>query len=406
VLIDGKASVSCQISLGEGGWKVDYHLEGFDATERERLAAAFAAAGALQCGFCTPGILVRVKALIDKKGSGLTRDEAARYLGAHLCRCTGYSKILDAVEVLASGESPPAIPSGGLGTRGARYEGIELALGDRDYVDDIRVAGMLHGALRLADHARADVLKIDTTAAGAVPGVKAVFTAADVPGDLRVGIIHADWPVFIPEGGRTSYLGDVLAFVVADSRETAREAAKLVEVSYRPLRPLTDAVAAIDDPEDAVWELDGNVLARRAYRRGDVDAALATSAHTVHEIFQTQRVEHAFLEPESTLAAPGPDGTLKVFSGGQGVWDDRNQIAAVLGVTTAQVVVEQVSNGGAFGGKEDMSNQAQTALAAWLLQQPVKCTLSREESLLLHPKRHRFASSTGPDATVTAGSPL
>ena len=249
---------------------------------------------------------------------------------------------------------------------------------------------MLHGALRLADHARADVLKIETAAALAAPGVKAVFTAADVPGELRVGIIHADWPVFIPEGGRTSYLGDVLAFVVADSREAAREAAKLVEVSYRPLRPLTDAVAAIDDPEDAVWELEGNVLARRSYRRGEVDRALAASAHTVHEVFQTQRVEHAFLEPESTLAVPASDGTLKVFSGGQGVWDDRNQIASVLAISTEQVVVEQVSNGGAFGGKEDMSNQAQTALAAWVLRQPVKCTLSREESLLLHPKRHPF----------------
>ena len=340
VLIDGKASVSCQISLEKVAGKSITTLEGFDTAERERFAAAFAAAGALQCGFCTPGILVRVKALIDKKGPGLTRDEAARYLGAHLCRCTGYSKILDAVEVLASGESLPVIPVGGLGTRGARYEGIELALGDRDYVDDIRVPGMLHGALRLADHARADVLKIDTTAARAVSGVQAVLTAAEVPGDLRVGIIHADWPVFIPEGGRTSYLGDVLAFVVADSRQIAREAAKLVEVSYRPLRPLTDAMAVIDDPEDAVWELEGNVLARRAYRRGDVDSALATSDHTVHQIFQTQRVEHAFLEPESTLAVPGPDGTLKVFSGGQGVWDDRNQIAAVLGITTEQVVVE------------------------------------------------------------------
>ena len=352
VLIDGKASVSCQISLEKVAGKSITTLEGFEVGERERFAEAFAAAGALQCGFCTPGILVRVKALIDKKGSGLTRDEAARYLGAHLCRCTGYSKILDAVEVLASGERSQTVPLGGLGSRGARYEGVELALGDRDYVDDIRVAGMLHGALRLSEYARADVLKIDTTAALALAGVRAVFTAADVPGELRVGIIHADWPVFIPEGGRTSYLGDVLAFVVADSKETAREAAKLVEVSYRPLRPLTDPVAAVDDPEDAVWELDGNVLARRAYRRGgDVDGALAASAHTVHELFQTQRVEHAFLEPESTLAVPGPDGTLKVFSGGQGVWDDRNQITSVLGISTEQVVVEQVSNGGAFGGK-------------------------------------------------------
>jgi CO/xanthine dehydrogenase Mo-binding subunit len=217
-----------------------------------------------------------------------------------------------------------------------------------------------------------------------------VFTAADVPGELRVGIIQPDWPVFIPEGGRTSYLGDVLAIVVAGSREAAREAAKLVKVSYRPLRPLTDPVQALVDTENAVWQLEGNVLARRSYRRGDVDAALATSAHTVHETFRTQRVEHAFLEPESTLAVPCEDGSLKVYSGGQGVWDDRNQIASVLKLPTDQVVVEQVSNGGAFGGKEDMSNQAQTALAACLLKKPVKCTLSREESLLMHPKRHPF----------------
>jgi xanthine dehydrogenase molybdenum-binding subunit len=388
VLIDGKASVSCLISLDKAAGKSITTLEGLDADERERFASAFAAAGALQCGFCTPGILVRTKALIDKKGSALTREEAARFLGAHLCRCTGYSKILDAVEVLARGESPQANLPGGVGTRGARYQGSELALGDRGYVDDIRVPGMLHAAFRLADHARADVVRIDTTAARAVPGVEAVFTAADLPGSLRVGIIYTDWPVFIPEGGRTSYLGDVLAIVVADSKQVARQAAKLVEVSYRPLRPLTDAVAAIDDPENAVWELDGNVLSRSVYRRGDVDAALASSAHTVHEVFQTQRVEHAFLEPESTLAVPGPDGTLKVFSGGQGVWDDRNQIAAVLGIPAERIVVEQVSNGGAFGGKEDMSNQGQTALAAWLLHRPVKCTLSREESFLLHPKRH------------------
>ena len=388
VLIDGKASVSCQISPEKVAGKSITTLEGIDPAERERFSTAFAATGALQCGFCTPGILVRVKALIDKKGSALTRDEAARFLGAHLCRCTGYSKILDAVEILASGETSEAVLPTGIGTRGARYQGTELALGDRDYVDDIRVPGMLHGALRLADHARADVIKIDTSGALGVPGVEAVFTAADLPGDLRVGIIYTDWPVFIPEGGRTSYLGDVLAIVVADSRQTAREAAKLIDVSYRPLRVLSDAIAAIDDPENAVWELEGNVLSRSVYKRGDVEAALASSLHTIHEVFQTQRVEHAFLEPESTLAVPDPDGTLKVYSGGQGVWDDRNQIAAVLAVAPEKIVVEQVSNGGAFGGKEDMSNQGQTALAAFLLQRPVKCTLSREESFFIHPKRH------------------
>ncbi|HEX2577390.1 MAG TPA: molybdopterin cofactor-binding domain-containing protein, partial [Aquihabitans sp.] len=190
--------------------------------------------------------------------------------------------------------------------------------------------------------------------------------------------------------GRTSYLGDVLAVVVAVDRPTARAAAELVSVEYVPHPPFADPFSALaDGADDAVWELPGNVLSRSTYARGDVRAAFASSAHVVRETFRTQRVEHAFLEPESTLAVPGADGSpLLVYSGGQGVWDDRDQIAAVLGIGTDDVTVELVSNGGAFGGKEDMSNQGQTALAAHLLGRPVKCTLSREESLLVHAKRH------------------
>jgi xanthine dehydrogenase molybdenum-binding subunit len=380
--------VSCQQSLTKIAGKTIVTLEGVDPDERRRYADAFAACGGLQCGFCIPGIIVRAKAQIDKKGADLTRDEMARHLGAHLCRCTGYVKVLDAIEAVAKGKELVPERPGGIGTSGLKYEAQELALGDRDYIDDMRVPGMLHAALRLTDHTRADVLGIDTSAAESANGVVAVFTAADVAGTLRVGLIHKDWPVFIPVGGRTSYGGDVLAVVVAGTREQARAAAALVTVDYDVLRPITDAVAAIDDPEIAVWGTDSNVLSVSEYERGDVDAALAGSAHVLHEVFQTQRIEHAFLEPESTLAVPSDDGRLYVYSGGQGVWDDRDQIAAVLGVEPDLVTVELVSNGGAFGGKEDMANQAQTALAAWLLRRPVKCTLSREESLLVHSKRH------------------
>ena len=406
VLVDGKAVVSCNLALGKVEGAQVTTLEGMPDDQREHLAAAFAATGALQCGFCTPGILVRVASLLERKGAGLDRDTAARHLGAHLCRCTGYVKILDAVELLAKGEAVEKVPLGGIGTSGTRYEGRELALGDKDYIDDLRVPGMLHAAVHLSAHARAEIVRIDTSRAAAYPGVVRVFTGADVPGQLRVGLIHKDWPVFIPEGGRTAYLGDVLALVVANDRITARAAAELVAVEYRPLRVLADPVAAVDDPEDAVWELDGNVLSRSIYARGDADAALAASAHVTHDVFQTQRIEHAFLEPESTLAVPTGDGELHVYSGGQGVWDDRDQIAAVLGVEPQAVTVELVSNGGAFGGKEDMANQAQTALAARLLGRPVKCTLSREESLLIHPKRHpvRIDLTVGcdPDGRLTA----
>ena len=158
---------------------------------------------------------------------------------------------------------------------------------------------------------------------------------------------------------------------------------------YEVLKPITDPRSAIASSEIAVWKTTSNVLSTSTYKRGDVDAAFADCAHIVEQDFSTQRIEHAFLEPESTLAVPSQDGTrLHVYSGGQGIWDDRNDIANLLGLSNEQVTVELVTNGGAFGGKEDMSNQAHASLAAWLLQVPVKCTLSREESFLMHAKRH------------------
>ena len=389
VLVNGKAVVSCQTSLDKVAGGDVTTLEGVDPEERKLFADAFAACGGLQCGFCIPGIVVRAKAQIDKKGASLTRGDMARHLGAHLCRCTGYVKILDAIEMVAQGTTPAAAVEGRIGDRLTKYEAHELALGDRGYVDDIRIPGMLHAALHLTDHARADVVAIDVSRALEAPGVRAVYTAADVPGELFVGIIYKDWPIMIPVGGRTSYAGDVLAIVVADTRDHARAAATLVDVTYRPLRPITDPVEAIASSDIAVWKTADNVLSTSTYARGDVESALAAAAHVVTERFSTQRIEHAFLEPESSLAVPSPDGSaLHVYSGGQGIWDDRNDIARVLGLEQDRVTVELVTNGGAFGGKEDMSNQAHAALAAWLLKAPVKCTLSREESLRMHAKRH------------------
>jgi aldehyde oxidoreductase len=393
VHIDGKAVVSCQTSLAKVAGKQVLTLEGVEPAERKAFADAFAACGGLQCGFCIPGIVMRAKAQIDKKGAALERSDMARHLGAHLCRCTGYVKVLDAIEAVAQGTACAPALSGEVGGDGAKYEAAELALGDRGYIDDMRVPGTLHAALRLTDHARADIVAIHTEAALAAPGVHAVFTAADIPGEVYVGLIHKDWPVMIGVGQRTSYAGDVLAVVVADTREQARAAVKLVTVDYTVHQPVTDAVAALAPGAPvAVWNTPTNVLSTSEYARGDVDAALAASTHTVHQVFQTQRIEHAFLEPESTLAVPAarPDGSrhLQVYSGGQGVWDDRNDIARMLAVGNDSVTVTLVSNGGAFGGKEDMSNQAHASLAAWLLDRPVKCTLSREESLIMHAKRH------------------
>src|SRR5262245_3639930 len=414
VLVDGKPMIACSLALERVAGRAVTTLEGIDRAARDRFAGAFSATGALQCGFCTPGIVMRAKYLLDKDGAALTRDKAARHLGGHLCRCSGYHSILDAVELLASGGETPVPPPatkgngrpGGVGSDGAKYQATDMALGDKPYIDDLRVPGMLHAAVVLSEHARADIVAIDTSSAQAMPGVERVLTAADVPGDLRIGLINRDWPVFIPVGGRTSYSGDVLALVVAGDRATARAAAERVEVEYRPLAPIVDPPAAMGSTEAAVRQVGDpgapNGLSRTAYARGaaDIDDALAASAHVVHEVFQTQRIEHAFLEPEATLAVPLDDGRLEVFSGGQGVWDDRRQIADVLGVDEDRVLVHLVANGGAFGGKEDCGNQTQTALAAHLLGHPVKCAFSREESLRVHPKRHpvRIEAWAGCDA--------
>ncbi len=391
VLVDGKAIVSCQQSLEKVAGAQITTLEGVSQQERDDFANAFAACGGLQCGFCIPGIIVRAKAQIDKKGAGLKREDMARHLGAHLCRCTGYVKILDAIETVAQKVDREILTTGGLGVRVAKYEAEALALGDRGYIDDMRVPGMLHAALVFTKHARADVLAIDTTTALTQPGVKAVFTAADIPGELMMGIIYKDWPVMIPVGGRTSYAGDVLAIVVADTRLNARSATDFVTVNYGVLAPITDAKVAINSSDLAVWRTDSNVLSKSTYKRGDCDLAFTTSSHNVKETFNTQRIEHAFLEPESTLCVPSAENNnrhLQVYSGGQGVWDDRNDIARLLAIPNEQVTVTLITNGGAFGGKEDMSNQAHTALAAWLLDTAVKCTLTREESFLMHAKRH------------------
>jgi xanthine dehydrogenase molybdenum-binding subunit len=389
VFVNGKAVVSCQTSLEKVSGGEVTTLEGIDESERRKYSDAFAACGGLQCGFCIPGIVVRAKAQVDKKGAGLKREDMARHLGAHLCRCTGYVKVLDAIEMVALGQTPVLPKVGGIGSRSVKYEAHELALGDRGYVDDIRIDGMLHASLHFTAHARAKVLAIDSSKALALDGVSAVFTAADIPGELMVGIIYKDWPVMIPIGGFTSYAGDVLAVVVARDRITARAAAELIDVQYEVLNPITDPRSAINSSEIAVWKTTSNVLSTSTYKRGDVESAFANCAHIVEQDFSTQRIEHAFLEPESTLAVPSEDGTrLHVYSGGQGIWDDRNDIANLLGLSNEQVTVELVTNGGAFGGKEDMSNQAHASLAAWLLQVPVKCTLSREESFLMHAKRH------------------
>jgi xanthine dehydrogenase molybdenum-binding subunit len=390
-LIDGNPKVSCATPTAAAEGKDVVTLEGLSGAERALIGDAFAAATGLQCGFCIPGIALRAHYLTAKNPSP-TRAEIAKAIDVHLCRCTGYVKIVDAIELIASAKRGEPVKEpcrdGRVGQSLARHRAADNTLGDHHYVDDLAVPGMLFGALLLSPHARARVVRINTERARAHPGVVAVATAADVPGERWNGLLYNDWPAFVAEGEEVRYVGDVVAAVAAVDRHTAREAASLVDVEYQPLPAVLDPAAALEPGAPRVNPVHDNLLSRSVIRRGDAAAALAASAHVVTGTWLTQRIEHLFLEPESALAEPLPDGRLRLCSQGQGVFDDRRQVARLLAIPEDRIFVEMVPNGGAFGGKEDMSVQAQTALLAQLTGRPVKLTLSREESIRLHPKRH------------------
>ncbi len=390
VMVEGKAVVACAQPAARFAGRAITTQEGLSAEDRGRWADCFVAAGASQCGFCSPGIVMKAESLLLKNPDP-SRGEVARALAGNLCRCTGYVKIIDAVRLAAASRRGEPIPqvdtSGRVGSRTGRYMGRELALGDKPYIDDMNEPGMLHGAIRWSDHPRAKVLRIDTSKAKAHPGVVAVATWRDVPGERTQGLITKDWRQFVAEGEITSYVGDVLAAVAAETKAAAREAAALVEVDYEVLEPVTDPLEAMKEGAPKLHE-NGNVLSVSKYGRGDVDAALATAAHVVSETFRTQFVEHAFLEPESSLAVPAEDGGIHLYSQGQGVWEDRRQVAWFLAIGEEKVRATQVANGGAFGAKEDLNTQCHASLLARMANRPVRVTLSRDESMRFHSKRH------------------
>ncbi len=394
VLSAGKAVVSCAQPAARFAGREVVTQEGLSAADRELWAASFLAAGASQCGFCSPGVVMKAEALL-RKTPAPGRDQVTRALAGNLCRCTGYTKIIDAIVLAAAAKQggPRPVPdhSGRVGSRTARYEGGKLALGDKPYVNDMSLPGMLHGAVRFSGHPRAKIISIDTARARAVPGVAAVLTAADVPGNRVQGELTQDWVQICAAGETTRYVGDVLALVAAQTRSAARAAAALVDVEYEVLEPVTDPFAATEPGAPQLHgHAPGNVLSVSSVKRGDVDAALAGAAHVVTQTFHTQRIEHAFLEPESALAHPDGGGGIHFYTQGQGIWSDRRQVAGLLGLPEDKVRATLVSNGGAFGAKEDLNVQGHAALLAARTGRPVKLTLSRAESLRFHVKRHPF----------------
>ncbi|HED54809.1 MAG TPA: selenium-dependent xanthine dehydrogenase [Phycisphaerales bacterium] len=400
--LNGKVVLACATPMKKalGGEVVT--LEGIEDAVRQALADSFAVKGGAQCGFCIPGIALRAAHLI-KDNPSPTRQQIEHELRFHLCRCTGYKKIIDSImtaaESLRTGK-PVEHPAcdGRVGSRLTKYAIREAVLGERPYVSDLSAEGMLHGALRLSDHPRARVLRINTAEAERLSGVERIVLAEDVPGRRSIGLIVPDWPVLVAVGEETRCTGDVIACVAAADRATARRAAELIEIEYDVLEPITDPDAALSPGAPKIHD-SGNLLSTCIVNRGDVERAFAECEFITEGTYHTQRIEHAFLEPEAALAVPEGAG-VRVYSQSQGVYEDRRQVADILGLDQSEVVIQLVPNGGGFGGKEDLSVQGQTALMAKLLGKPVHLEISRDESLRLHPKRHpmRLEYKVGCDA--------
>ncbi len=409
VEVNGAGALACKTPMAKLENAEIVTIEGFPESLKDTLAKAFVKHGAVQCGFCTPGFLTRAKLLLHKNGRP-TREEVIKAIRPNLCRCTGYTPLIDAIleaaEALQECREITLEQSMAVGASYPKYGAYEKALGQRPFVDDLRLLPvgpeernaantMLHGALVFCEHPRARLLALDIKAAQGMPGVERVLTAHDVEGlggSRKLGMFRHDWPQYIAVGEINHYIGDVLACVVAQTEEQARKAATLVKAEYEVLEPVTDREKACADAILVHPEYATNTLLDTQFARGgDIQSALAACAHTVEGTFTTPFIEHAFLEPEACLAMPelvdGKQG-LRVFSQGQGIWHDKAELADFLNLSPDLVQVTLVDAGGAFGGKEDTSVQSHAALAAWLLRAPVKVKLSRPESLRMHPKRH------------------
>ena len=392
IIVDGKAVRSCVLSTKRAAGKSIVTTEGLSEREKEAFVYAFGAMGSVQCGFCTPGMVMAGKALIDRNPNP-AEDDIKQAIVGNICRCTGYKKIIEGIGLAAAilrGEAviEKKLEDGrdfGVGERAFRIDVREKVLGYGEYVDDVVMEGMVHASAVRSKYPRARVLDIDVSEALSLPGVLGVLTAEDVPNN-KVGHIQQDWDVMIAKGGVTRCVGDAICLVIAENEDILARAKKLVKIDYEELEPVRSVYEAKAPGAPLIHEK-GNLCQSRHVTRGDAKKALAESKYVVTRSYSTPFTEHAFLEPECALAFPYKDG-VKVYTSDQGVYDTRKEISIMLGWEPERIVVENKLVGGGFGGKEDVSAQHIAVLAALSVGRPVKVKFSRSESIAFHPKRH------------------
>ena len=415
VLVDGEPVLACMYPAARADGKIVVTIEGLaDLTpipspQGRRgihpLQQAFVEHGAVQCGFCIPGQIMTAYALLERNPNP-TSDELRFALKDTLCRCAGYqmieNSILAAAESLRTGEpvKPPRVPDSihthhVVGHTQVRPDAVEKVNGKAIYTDDLEFDGMLYAKVRRAMIPHGFLRKLDISKAKALPGVLAVLTAEDIPGEHNHGLVIYDWPVMVGVGERIRYVGDAIAIIAAETQEIAEQASALIEADFDLQPVITNPVQARQDGVPQIHEK-GNLLKHIKVRKGDMEKGFAESDVILEHTFHTPIYEHAFIEPECSIAVPTPDGRkaphdpggLEIYCGSQIPYQDRSQVARVLGWPEKRVRILGQLMGGGFGGKEDIAGQIHAAMLANVTQRPVKLLFDRHESLLVHPKRH------------------
>lgn len=390
ILVNGKKTRACLMTTAKVDGAEILSVEGLSIREKEVYDYCFNKAGAVQCGFCIPGMIISAKSLLDSNPSPNKKDVKNAIKG-NICRCTGYKKIEEAIlmagEFFRENKEIPIVAfTGKVGERTFRPDATDKILGTAKFADDLKAEGMIYGSALRSQYPRALVKSIDIKEALKHKEVVKIVLAEDIPGDRVIGHLTQDWPALIAVGEETRYLGDSVALIGAKTKKALEEIKKLIKVEYEEREPMLSPKAAMEENAPLIHE-SGNVYRTELIQRGDVDKALKEAAYVVTNTYTTPAQEHGFLEPESALAIPEGD-SLTVYTGGQSVYDEYREIGKLLGIDKDKLRIISAYVGGGFGGKEDMSVQHHAALLAYLAKVPVKVTLTREESLFVHPKRH------------------
>lgn len=392
ILVDGRPIRACLFTIEKVNNKKILTVEGLSDREKTIYSYAFGLAGAVQCGFCIPGMVISAKALLD---TNLNPDNEtiAKAIRGNLCRCTGYLKIIEAIQLVATilrdeHKMSTASFTCNIGERLVRIDAVAKILGSAKYCDDLIFSEMLFAAAKRSEYPRARILSIDINEAEKIEGVVAILTARDIPGNYLLGYIKKDWPVMIKIGDITNAVGDAIAIVAATDKKIARTAAQKIVVKYELLEPILDVHNALLKTTPTVHEGIDNLLSKTEIRRGNVQEYFAKSKYKITEKFKFSPVDHAFLEPESSVALVDEKGVLTIYTSAQGVYEVKHGIMDLTNLSEDKVRVISCYVGGSFGGKEDISCQHFAALLSLKTGKPIKYTFTREESLLVHPKRH------------------